>query len=164
MDRREDEQRRLRTEGDAQMVVDDDNEYEEVEEADDDVDDMFALIDTDRSKKLVKKKVTVGIVYILTDVPALMLSVEAGGCTSSHTNNIGFGCRCRGLLYRHLGRASRRWQVSSFLRPGQGHVCHRRSCTSVARRCRRSRQRGCNQDHPQPRDDVSPSSLLNVHR
>jgi hypothetical protein len=81
MDRREDEQKRFRTDGDAPvpMVVDVSDEFEEVEEEeDDDVDDMFALLDADKPKKVVKKKVAVSAGSMFADYFVLTFVSRSG--------------------------------------------------------------------------------------
>ena len=102
IDRREDEQRRVRDEPvkDRAVVIDEEEEEE--------VDDMFAFVTTEKKLKKVKEKdTTVGYNSLVANCIQRVSSL-IGGSRGSRINHhhSRFRCRFRGLLYRHPWRAA----------------------------------------------------------
>jgi serine/threonine-protein kinase PRP4 len=150
MDRREDEQRRLRD--DVPMAVDaEDVEVEEVtDDEDDDVDDMFALLE-EKPKKTRKRVGAVRPPGGCGVGPRLTTSAEARGGARAPPRDARRGRGRGGLLLRHPRRAARRRALPGLLRARQGHVRDRRA---RARARRRAREGGRDQDYALPGVDV----------
>ena len=97
LDRREDEQRRVR--GAKEVLNQDIEMIEEEEEEEEDVDDMFAVPVADKKTKKVKK-VMVSIIVLAPSCVTTIISVARSEThiTGSHYNNLGYCRRLRRLL------------------------------------------------------------------
>lgn len=129
LDRREDEEKRMRA------VVAKDEEHldngviEVDDEEEDDVDDMFAMIDAEKPKKVKKVVVSDSKRQLL---PFLTCASIEGFCTGAYTNDFGLSVRCGRLLPDHSRRTTRRWPISGLLISRERHVCQccQSSCPS----------------------------------
>ena len=133
LDRREDEQRRVRVANETLPIeVVGEEEEEEVE-----IDDMFAVAMGEGKKVAKVKKVVVSVAcnFLISVQMGADFAVSEIRGTCINYDHFRFRCGSGRLLSGHPGRTLGWRTISGFLLARQGNVCECRSCPCAPRRC-----------------------------